>query len=63
MYTLCKVEKVNGAEMFAPLKSRLSLEELTDEVKKRVRDGCAVHRLRIFKDVEFEVVCGVKYND
>ena len=63
MYVLCKKTRVNGYSdsLYNPVVSSNSLEEISDNIKKRVRDGCPMKDLLVFEEVTFDMDCSVKF--
>lgn len=68
MYSLCKINTgiCNGSVLGHPLDvvyRSESLDQISAEIKKRVRDGCPANMLRVFKDVGFAVGLTVDFED
>ena len=68
MYSLCKIN--TGICNDSVLRHSLnvvytsdSLDQISAEIEKRVRDGCPANMLRVFKDVNFTVNYKVEYKE
>ena len=68
MYSLCKINNdvCNGSVLRHPLNvvyTSDSLDQISAEIEKRVRDGCPANMLRVYKDVNFAVNYKVEYKE
>ena len=66
MYNLCKLDlgTHNRSVLGHPLnviKRSEDLRELSKEMKKRILDGCPSKSFIVFKSVEFEPLCAIKW--
>lgn len=68
MYNLCKIDNSahNGAVLGHPFNvvyTSDSLDKISVEIAKRIRDGCPVRTLKVFKDVNFATILTVDFED
>ena len=68
MYNLCKIRtnESNGSVGGHPLdiiKRSESIDEIFEEIKKRVRDGCPTDKLKIMQDVKFTMSVNLELNE
>ena len=62
MYVLCKRLNAPGfKEPVSIVKRSESLDEITNEIKKRVADGCPVRDLSIFEEISYQLKMGVSF--
>lgn len=65
MYLLLKETRVNAFSQPVYLKEvkSESLEEIANEIIKRVSDGCPLYKLTVVEEVDFEMTCRVEYKN
>lgn len=52
-----------GNKVYVIEKELESIEAVKEELKKRVKDGCPISKLRIARDIPFEFKCAIKLED
>lgn len=68
MYNLCKLRtnESNGSVGGYPvdvIKRSESIDEIFEEIKKRVRDGCPIDKLKIMQDVKFTMSVNLELSE
>ena len=63
LYVLCKADTFGGVITQVPLATKPSVKDLTDEIKKRVENGCPVGKLTVFKVIPFDIKMGVVFKE
>lgn len=60
-YILLKKIDVGGfRDPYSAIFESDDIVKVEEEIKKRVKDGCAVSKLRIVQDIPFEFKCAIK---
>ena len=68
MYNLCKlrINEINGSvggHPFDVIKRSESIDEIFEEIKKRIRDGCPTDKLKIMQDIKFTMSVNLKLSE
>ena len=60
---LRKIDVANGfRDPYSVVFESDDIVKIEEEIKKRVKDGCAVSKFRIVQDIPFEFKCAIKLN-
>lgn len=61
-YILCRIEFTAG-NVYRPLLTKPTPNELSDEIKKQIRSDVPADRLVVFKQIPFDVKVGVAFKE
>ena len=63
MFLLLKRIRYNGEWVYTISAKSPGIYLITEEIKKRVKDGCPVRDLMVVEEMPFEFKCAVKYGE